>query len=55
MLDNANAGVYDFENVNSIKKKSVRGLLRKRAKKYESESDSADSDGNDEGVAGKRK
>lgn len=34
--------VFDFENVNQIKKKSVRGLLRKRAKKYyESESDSS--------------
>lgn len=30
----------DFENINLIKKKSVTGLLRKRAKKYESESES---------------
>jgi hypothetical protein len=28
-------GVHDFENVNMIKKNSVRGLFRKRAKKYE--------------------
>jgi hypothetical protein len=33
-------GVYNFENINLIKKKSVRGLLRKRAKQYESASDS---------------
>jgi len=26
------SGVVNFENVNLIKKKSVRGLLRKRAK-----------------------
>jgi len=31
--------VVDFENINLIKKKSVTGLLRKRAKKYESDSD----------------
>ncbi len=29
------SGVHDFENVNMIKKNSVRGLFRKRAKKYE--------------------
>ena len=52
-LDNADAKVFDFENVNVIKKKSVRGLLRKRAKKYESESDSSDPD--DDGLAGKRR
>ena len=28
-------GVVDFEDVNKIKKKNVRGLLRKRARKYE--------------------
>ena len=32
----------DFENVNQIKKKSVRGLLKKRAKKYESASEDSD-------------
>jgi hypothetical protein len=32
--------VYDFENINLIKKKSVRGLLRKRAKQYDSASES---------------
>lgn len=38
--------VVDFENINMIKKNAVRGLLRKRAKQYESQSeDSADSDG----------
>ena len=37
-------GVVNFENVNLIKKKSVRGLLRKRAKQYDSASDSEDSD-----------
>jgi len=31
-------GVVDFENINAIKKKSVRGLLRKRAKQYDSDS-----------------
>jgi len=30
----------DFENINQIRNKSVRGLLKKRAKKYESDSDS---------------
>lgn len=29
------ANVVDFENVNQIKKKAVRGLLKKRAKRYE--------------------
>jgi len=28
----ATTGVVDFENINAMKKKSVRGLLRKRAK-----------------------
>ena len=55
---NTTDGVVEFHNVNAIKKKSVRGLLRKRAKKYESESDSdpseVDSD-NDAGAAMKRK
>ena len=37
-------GVVDFEDFNQIKKKNVRGLLRKRAKEYESASDSADSE-----------
>jgi hypothetical protein len=37
-------GVVNFENVNLIKKKAVRGLLRKRAKQYDSASDSEDSD-----------
>lgn len=32
-------GVIDFENINAIKKKSVRGLFRKRAKNYDSQSD----------------
>lgn len=31
----AEKNVVDFENVNRIKKNSVRGLFRKRAKKYE--------------------
>jgi len=35
-MENADAAVFDFENINAIKKKSVRGLLRKRAKKYDS-------------------
>ena len=34
------APTVDFENINLIKKNAVTGLLRKRAKKYESESDS---------------
>ena len=38
------SGVVNFENVNLIKKKAVRGLLRKRAKQYDSASDSEDSD-----------
>jgi hypothetical protein len=29
------SGVVDFEDVKKIHKKNVRGLLRKRAKKYE--------------------
>ena len=33
---NTREGVVDFENINLIKKKAVRGLLRKRAKKYDS-------------------
>ena len=51
-------GVVDFENVNAIKKKSVRGLLRKRAKKYESESDDSsdpENKGESGGVGDKRK
>jgi hypothetical protein len=44
MLVNKTPGVVDFENVNLIKKNNVRGLLRKRAKEYESASDSADSE-----------
>jgi hypothetical protein len=43
-LVNREEGIVDFENVNLIKKKTVRGLLRKRAKEYESASDSADSE-----------
>ena len=35
----------EFESINAIKKKSVTGKLRKRAKRYDSQSDSADSDG----------
>ena len=56
-LVNSEAGVVDFQNINEIKKKSVRGLLRKRAKKYESESDSSDShdEGRGDGVGQKRK
>ena len=40
-------GVVDFENINQIKKNAVRGLLRKKAKRYQEDSDkdSADSDG----------
>ncbi len=41
-----NEKTFEFENVNQIKKKAVRGLLRKRAKKYDSESD-VDSDPSD--------
>lgn len=49
-------GVVNFENVNLIKKKAVRGLLRKRAKQYESASDSYDdSDSNTNKVANKKK
>lgn len=29
------SGVVEFENFDKLKKKNVRGLLRKRAKKYE--------------------
>ena len=49
-------GVYDFENVNAIKKKAVRGLLLKRAKKYDSESSGRDSDPEEEnaGLGAKR-
>ncbi len=32
--------VVEFENTNTIKKKAVRGLLRKRAKKYTEKPDS---------------
>ena len=49
------AGVVDFQNVNEIKKKSVRGLLRKRAKKYESESDSSEVEDGKDSLANKRK
>lgn len=31
----AGSGVVEFEDFNKLKKKTVRGLLRKRAKKYE--------------------
>jgi hypothetical protein len=41
------AGVVNFENIAEIKKKAVRGLLKKRAKKYDSDN-SADSDGDQE-------
>ena len=56
-LDRA-TGVVDFENIEAIKKKSVRGLLRKRAKKYESESDDfsdLEKKGESGGVGDKRK
>ena len=33
--DNKKPGVVEFEDFNKLKKKNVRGLLRKRAKKYE--------------------
>ena len=40
-------GVVDFiESVDKLHKKNVRGLLRKRAKQYDS--DSSDQDGADE-------
>lgn len=54
---NTRAGVVDFENINEIKKKSVRGLLRKRAKNYKEDEDSRDSDGSDaeQGIDFKRK
>ena len=32
-------GTVEFLNINELKKKSVRGLLRKRAKKYSKSSD----------------
>jgi hypothetical protein len=32
---NSDSKVVEFEDINQIKRKSVRGLLRKRAKKYE--------------------
>ena len=35
-------GVVDFENINEIKKKSVRGLLKKRARKYDSDNSESD-------------
>jgi len=44
------SGVVDFEDVNKINKKSVRGLLRKRAKKYDSDDNELDSDGSAENV-----
>ena len=47
-------GVVDFQNINEIKKKSVRGLLRKRAKRYESESDSSETDDGRDTLANKR-
>ena len=37
-------GVVEFDNIDSIKKKSVTGLLRKRAKKYDSDSDNEKKD-----------
>jgi hypothetical protein len=36
------SGVVDFENINEIKKKSVRGLLKKRARKYYESDHSSD-------------
>lgn len=47
-------GVVDFQNINEIKRKSVRGLLRKRAKRYESESDSSETDDGRGNLANKR-
>lgn len=47
-------GVVDFQNINEIKRKSVRGLLRKRAKRYESESDSSETDDGRDTLANKR-
>lgn len=32
-------GTVEFSNFNLLKKKTVRGLLRKRAKKYDSDED----------------
>lgn len=29
------SGIVEFEDINKLKKKKIRGLLRKRAKKYE--------------------
>lgn len=46
-----NEKTFDFENVNQIQKKAVRGLLRKRAKKYDSESE-RDSDPSDNEQSG---
>ena len=36
--------MVNFEDVNAIKRKAVRGLLRKRAKKYTEAEHSSDSD-----------
>ena len=47
--------VVDFEDFNQIKKKSVRGLLRKRAKKYTEESDSSQDSEPDEKKRTKKK
>lgn len=47
-------GVVDFQNINEIKRKSVRGLLRKRAKRYESDSDSSETDDGRDSLAYKR-
>ena len=38
-------GTVEFSNFNLLKKKSVRGLLRKRAKKYDSDEDGEDERG----------
>lgn len=47
-------GVYEFENQNAIKKKTVRGLFRKRAKNYDSQSEEGASDEDAAGAGLKR-
>eukprot|EP00347_Sterkiella_histriomuscorum_P018550 403345084 len=42
--ENKGPGVVEFEDFNKLKKKNVRGLLRKRAKRYESDNTGSSDD-----------
>ena len=53
MFSEQQNGVVDFEDIREIKKKSVRGLLKKRAKQYNSD-DSADKDQADSDTSDKK-